>query len=239
VDSGGREHGFSGAPGHLQSLDAPAAVDTRAEAINDWGQVAGSYTDGSGNTHGFVDRSGEFTTVDIPGAKSTTVSGINDWGQLVGSYTDSSGTGHGFVQTFGRVETLDAPSATRTDAYGINNLGDVVGTAEVSTPNPGGGTVPGTEVWVAKPSFLHGNATDTALAVASAAGLSSPSDQQTLGSLLQSAGAGNWSHLETTLASVAGTVAKAPAPSLGGGLDNIAAAISGMIMDYNHATGVS
>jgi len=236
TDERGTEHGFFGAPGRLQSFDVPDATSRRAEAINDWGQIVGSYVDSSGMTHGFVDRYGKVATVDVSGASATTVSGINDWGQLVGSYTDSNGASHGFVRTFGHDQTLDAPNASRTDAYGINNLGEIVGSADITTTDPGGGSIQGSEVWVAKPSFLQGNTGDAIRGLAASSGLSS-SDQQTLSSLLQSVGSGTWSYEGSRLATIVEAVAKPPAALGGGAFDNVAAAITAVLNDRGDGSG--
>jgi len=148
-------HGFVGTPDDLRSIDMLGGSETKAEAINDWGQIVGSYTDAEGKRHGFLEASNRhFITVDVPKATATTVTGINDWGQLVGSYTDSSGHGHGFVLTAGQFQSLDAPNSSGTSAIGINNLGQIVGSASTTVTDPSGSTLPGTEVWVASPSFI-------------------------------------------------------------------------------------
>jgi MYXO-CTERM domain-containing protein len=45
---------FVGTSSGYQLLSAPGAVSTYGEAINNLGQVAGSYTDALGNSHGFI-----------------------------------------------------------------------------------------------------------------------------------------------------------------------------------------
>ena len=73
----------------------PGASDTFANAVNDAGDVAGSYQTAT-ETHGFVlDREG-FVTIDVPGASSTEVTGINNHGELVGQFNDAKGL-HIFV----------------------------------------------------------------------------------------------------------------------------------------------
>jgi uncharacterized membrane protein len=88
--------------GVVTSFDIPGATATSLTAINNLGQIAGSYTDASGVQHGFVDTNGVFQTIDVPGAESTNVLGMNDKGQLVGyfyyDYPDRSGE-HAFLFT--------------------------------------------------------------------------------------------------------------------------------------------
>lgn len=88
--------------GVVTSFDVPGATATEVTAINNLGQIAGSYTDANGLEHGFVDTNGVFQTIDVPGAEFTDVLGMNDEGQLVGffyyDYPDRSGE-HAFLFT--------------------------------------------------------------------------------------------------------------------------------------------
>jgi len=53
-------------------------------ALNNWGEVAGSYFDGAGNRNGFLYTDGKYATIDAPGATDTYVCGMNDLGQILG-----------------------------------------------------------------------------------------------------------------------------------------------------------
>src|SRR4029077_3389720 len=110
---------------------------TRAQDINDQGQIVGFYVDSSGATHGFLYSGGTYTTLDDPlGTGGTFAQGINDQGQIVGYYIDSSNTLHGFLYSGGTYVTLDDPSAGTgspsgalgTFAFGINDSSEIVGT---------------------------------------------------------------------------------------------------------------
>ena len=75
------------------TFDVPGAASTRANGINNSGQIAGTWTDGANHTHGFL-RSADgstFTPVDPPNAvpDSIRVNGINNLGQVVGSYGEA------------------------------------------------------------------------------------------------------------------------------------------------------
>src|SRR5271169_2860925 len=67
-------------------IDFPGALQTEATGINNSGQVAGWYQDGSEKTHGFLDVNGTFTPIDVPGAILTEAFGINNQGDIVGGY---------------------------------------------------------------------------------------------------------------------------------------------------------
>nr|WP_294516246.1 hypothetical protein [uncultured Rhodopila sp.] len=71
----------------FKTIDVPGAASTDATAINNLGQVAGTYTDSSGVVHGFVDTYGHFTFLDpsasVPGTLEA-ISAINDFGQVIG-----------------------------------------------------------------------------------------------------------------------------------------------------------
>jgi CHRD domain len=104
-----------------------------ATAINNNGDVAGSYTDSHGNTDGFLAVShGSFRTLAFPGASSTQALGVNDHDEVVGFYMDGSGssaTTHGFTWTPGSgFATVDDPNGVgATTINGVNDAGDLVG----------------------------------------------------------------------------------------------------------------
>ena len=108
------------------------AVATAPQAINNVGQVVGTYIDANGNEHGFLYANGSFTTLDdsTPGATATTPLAVNNIGQIVGTYKDAGGNEHGFLYSDGVFFTLDDPSpgATATTPLAINDAGQIVGT---------------------------------------------------------------------------------------------------------------
>ncbi|MCR4287624.1 MAG: PEP-CTERM sorting domain-containing protein, partial [Deltaproteobacteria bacterium] len=70
---------------------------TVALGINDTGNVAGYYGDGTG-THGFTYDGSTYSTLNVPGASGTHAFGINDTGSVAGYYSDGTGS-HGFIAT--------------------------------------------------------------------------------------------------------------------------------------------
>jgi probable HAF family extracellular repeat protein len=123
----GTSHGFLFSGGTYTTIDDPLSDgETSAEAINNDGQIVGSYTSG-GYWHGFLFSGGTYTTLDDPLATgSTFASGINDKGEIVGEYDDGTGA-HGFLFIDGTYVTLDYPEALSTAAEGINNAEEIVG----------------------------------------------------------------------------------------------------------------
>ncbi len=98
------------------------------EAINDAGQIVGSY-----GRQGFLLSGGSYTTLDVPGSSGTSATGINDAGQIVGYYdVDGAYNSHGFLLSGGSYTTLDVPGSNITYAEGINDAGQIVGYYEDS-----------------------------------------------------------------------------------------------------------
>jgi hypothetical protein len=110
------------------------APNLSANAINNAGAVAGSYTTKGGAADAFLKLpGGSFHTIAVPGASSTVALGLNDNDTVVGFYTDGSGgsaTTHGFIWRIGGSLTtnVDDPNGIGTTTLnGINNEGDIVG----------------------------------------------------------------------------------------------------------------
>ena len=95
--------------------------------INDLGEIAGSFADGTG-VHGFHrDPAGTFTTIDLPGAFFTAAGDINNSGEIVGSVSDATGF-HGYLRSAGGALTsIAVPGASFTFSAGINDVASVVG----------------------------------------------------------------------------------------------------------------
>lgn len=130
MDNAGNGHGFLYASGRTILLDFPGAEagTTAPSAINDLGQVVGSYNDATtGNFEGFLFFHGVFTTLDLPGSPTS----VNNLGEMVGTFgsysnTDSIGE-QGFLYSRGQVTIIDYPNSFNTQVSGINDLGQIVG----------------------------------------------------------------------------------------------------------------
>jgi hypothetical protein len=80
----------------------PGSTGEYGLALNNWGEVAGSYLDSVGNSNGFLYTGGKYATIDAPGATDTYVYGLNDLGQILGvSQYVSTGKTYVFLDTHG------------------------------------------------------------------------------------------------------------------------------------------
>ena len=99
--------------------------------LNDEGQVAGTYYDGTGS-HGFLYSDGSYATFDGPypvpqGAySSTSITQLNDAGQVTGSFYNSSFSGP-FLYQDGTTSDISVPGASYSSVNGINDLGQLIG----------------------------------------------------------------------------------------------------------------
>jgi probable HAF family extracellular repeat protein len=109
--------------GTYTTLNVPQALDSRAEDINDLGQIVGE-VEGGPNYHGYLYSNATYSFLDFY------ANGINDEGTIVG--TTLGGTG---VIYSGGVDTMfDIIPSTYTDPHGINDTGQIVGDYWVPEP---------------------------------------------------------------------------------------------------------
>ena len=119
------------------------ARNATPQAINNLGQIVGSYGDAAGHDHGFMrDARGHFSTINVtfPGipTSNTIARGINDFGVIVGSYTAPAEPAgkrvHGFVLAHGSSIRFNAPfaGAFNTRPRGINDYGAIVGSYDTA-----------------------------------------------------------------------------------------------------------
>jgi uncharacterized membrane protein len=111
----------------------PGASGTTANAINNSGQIAGTYSDSSsGRNRGFLLSGGMYTSIDFPGAVETYVQGLSNDGKIVGFFTHGGGFGdtYPFVLSGGVFSALpEAPGSLsgNTRPWSINTSGQIVG----------------------------------------------------------------------------------------------------------------
>ncbi len=103
TDSSGSDRGFIDRDGAFAAIDEPDAGTASSQGtsvgyINDFGQVAGSYTESNDNTVAFAGPLGRLTTVSDPLAPpfSTLTAAVNDAGVVAGEDFDASEVVHGF-----------------------------------------------------------------------------------------------------------------------------------------------
>jgi hypothetical protein len=140
----GSTYGFTEQSGLYTTVSYPGSSYTIVWAVNNAGDLVGSYGDTLGG-HGFLLSGGVYTTIDPPGSCGTTVSGINNAGQMVGTYSPppcQTGLGSvGFIYANGIFTYITEPGVYSTTVYGINDNGDLVGNWGPSSPGPGGAFV--------------------------------------------------------------------------------------------------
>ena len=112
-----------------------------ALGFNQFGVMAGTYTDANNVRHGFVrDRDGRFTTYDVPttgsngsaqgtGCEYDCSTSLNDFGSITGTYVDANDVYHGYFRSpAGKIVTLDPRGSTFTQPAAINDSGVITGT---------------------------------------------------------------------------------------------------------------
>jgi len=114
----------------IVSFDPSGSVRTVPSAINQSGQVTGSYNDPSDVNHGFLrEADGTILSFDPPGSTNTISNGINGSGVMTGSYHDTHD--YGFIrEANGDFITFDASSGGSgfgTYPYAISDSGEVAG----------------------------------------------------------------------------------------------------------------
>ncbi len=113
-------------------IDPVAGGTVTSAAINDSGEVAGTYIDPNLATHGFVDAGSAVSMVEIGGATTTVVTGVNDSGQITGYSFTAGANGNsnvvGFVGQPGSLGPIAVPG-TDVEPLGITAAGSVVGNA--------------------------------------------------------------------------------------------------------------
>ena len=136
------------AEGKLKTFDVPGAGTGTYQGtgcpgcdlgLNQWGAIAGIYSDANSVNHGFLrSPDGKFTTFDAPGAGTGSYEGtgcfsdcpvsLNDWGAITGIYIDIAFVYHGYLRSpEGKIVTVDPVGSTFTFADGINDLGSITG----------------------------------------------------------------------------------------------------------------
>jgi uncharacterized membrane protein len=127
-DTNWKTHGFvRKSDGTFVSIDVIGSISTTPRAVNQVGQIVGTYWDGKQN-HGFLRQpNGTITSFDPSGSIGTAPFAINRAGQIVGCYADVGNVSHGFLrQPDGKITSFDA-GPNSTCAEGINSFGYIVG----------------------------------------------------------------------------------------------------------------
>ncbi|MBA3914198.1 MAG: hypothetical protein H0X25_10205 [Acidobacteriales bacterium] len=112
--------------GTYTQVDYPHAVNTDVTAINEAGEVVGTYLDEAHFRHGFLLSGGVFTFLDFGSKDSSTVAqGINDVGQIVGYALN--GQGFAYDVNTNSFYPYDYPGVSGTYPVSMNNNESLVG----------------------------------------------------------------------------------------------------------------
>ena len=125
-----------GAPYVYTSLDTQGQISGTATAVNDAGQVVGTYSDSVGQ-HAYVWQAGQFETITLPGS-SIVPTAINRNGEVVGSFMDQDSQVEGFAYDshrhkghWIRVATDLQLMATAINSSGAKTLSEFSGQAPI------------------------------------------------------------------------------------------------------------
>jgi len=116
-------------------FDPPGTgFSSSAIAVNNRGDIAGTYYTADGDEHMYIQRLGRFTALDYPSCHdhptdSTIPNDINNRGDIVGQYAQDY-SNHGFYYHDGVFHQFDRPGYIVTDPIGINDAGDIVGMSQ-------------------------------------------------------------------------------------------------------------
>lgn len=136
-DSGGARRAFlwttSGGIAQLAG-----GLSSEANALNNYGLVAGAVTDAAGTWACQWDASGSLTLLDnLPGSMSSVAYGINNSGVIVGSCDTPQGTFAVLWQPDGSITSLGEPTGHASSAaYALNDFGQIVGCSVDASTSP-------------------------------------------------------------------------------------------------------
>jgi uncharacterized membrane protein len=113
-DSSNVSHGFLRSPeGGFTTFNVPSAGTSDYQgtgcysdcpvALNNLGEIAGTYVDASYGYHGYLrSPGGALLTIDPPNSIETIPTGISELGVVAGYYLDANNVFHGFIRTSSR-----------------------------------------------------------------------------------------------------------------------------------------
>jgi hypothetical protein len=127
LDSAEKEHGFKRfSNGGLAALDYPGSQGTDPAGINDYGTVAGSFSNTSGE-HGFIFHSGSWAQVDYPGSNGQTqLVGISNASVVVG-FSTLQEPYVSFLYANGAFKVISVPNSFSTNVTGVSAKGVISG----------------------------------------------------------------------------------------------------------------
>ena len=134
-DNSSGEHGFVYYKGKETPINIAGATNVTPIAINNFGVVAGLYTDANFASHGFLWYGGQSVTIDFPNSNGTIINSLNNKGQTAGYYVPAgTAVQHGYIATpIGDTSGIsfiqpDDPDTSLSDtvAPATGNIGNLV-----------------------------------------------------------------------------------------------------------------
>lgn len=101
-------------------------------AINNNGQVVGTYSTSTNERHAFLYSGTGLIDLGTLGGGGSSAAGINDAGLVVGSSVTASGVTHAFLYENGSMTDLGTLGGTTSHAAAINNSGQIAGSAHTA-----------------------------------------------------------------------------------------------------------
>src|SRR5262249_19699750 len=127
--------GFSRAaclrPGDVADLGVSSDW-SRAEGINDVGEVVGTWGLPGGGSHAFLRTARGIRDLGTLGGSDSEASAINDRGQVAGTARTPTWDEHAFLYERGRMQDLGTLGGAQSRSHGLNAAGQVVGDAELA-----------------------------------------------------------------------------------------------------------
>jgi probable HAF family extracellular repeat protein len=117
----------------ITDLGTLGGQESQANAVNDYGQVAGKAMTSFGVYRAFGYANGVMYDLGTLGGDYSAATGINNQGQIVGESTTSFNVTHAFSFANGAMYDLGTLGGDYSTAAAINNHGLIVGTAATSS----------------------------------------------------------------------------------------------------------
>src|SRR5205807_8285682 len=121
-------HAFLYSGGRMTDLGDFGGNYVTAAAINDSGEIAGSFLTGANVSHAFTYVNGRMTDLGLPNGGSSSATAISGNGQIAG-WLGNGGVDVGRYSNGGWTDLGTITGAASIRANGINLAGQIVGTA--------------------------------------------------------------------------------------------------------------